>query len=154
MKASHQRAHISPRKTRLVADMIRGQSVSRAKDILDFSDKRAAVLVAKVLRSAEANIIEGNRQKNTNVDVDRLVVQRIQVNEGPRWKVLFPRPRGVGATMTRPTCHIEVELAEAAPVAAVTPKTPKRKQGPKGQKQKKETPASPVDPVNPVVEGT
>ena len=117
MKATHNRARISPRKTRLVADMIRGQSVSRAKDILDFSDKRAAVYVAKVLRSAEANALQ-----REGVDATRLVVQRIQVNEGPRWKVLFPRPRGTGATMTRPTCHIEVELAEAAPA-------PRRKKG-------------------------
>ena len=68
------RAHLSPRKTRLVADMIRGQSVARAKDILDFSDKRAAVHVAKVLRSAEANAMQ-----REGVDATRLVVQRIQI---------------------------------------------------------------------------
>ncbi len=138
MKASHQRARISPRKTRLVADMIRGQSVTRAKDILDFSDKRAAVFVAKVLRSAEANATQRD-----GVDAARLVVQRIQVNEGPRWKVLFPRPRGVGATMTRPTCHIEIELAEAAPAPAAQPRSLKRK-------QKK----GPAPAATPAVEGT
>ena len=102
-------AQISPRKTRLVADLVRGKPVSRALQILDFSDKRAAVFLGKVLRSALANA-------GVDADPDRLVLSKVMINEGFRSKVLFARPRGQGAVMARPHCHMEIELSESAGV--------------------------------------
>ena len=57
--AVHRGARISPRKTRLVADMIRGQRVPRAMEILEFTHKRAASFMIKVLKSAVANALTG-----------------------------------------------------------------------------------------------
>ena len=105
-RAIHRNARISPRKTRLVADLIRGKSVPRAIEILAFSDKRAASLMIKVLKSAVANA-------GQDVDSDRLVVSTVLVNEGPRLKRIFPRPRGVATPIARPMCHIQVEVAAA-----------------------------------------
>ncbi len=106
-RAIHRNAMISPRKTRLVADMIRGKSVPRAMEILSFSDKRAATFLIKVLKSAVANA--------GDADAARLVVSTVFVNEGPRLKRIFPRPRGVATPISRPMCHIQVEVAEAIP---------------------------------------
>lgn len=105
--AIHRNARVSPRKTRLVADLIRGKSVPRAMQVLAFSDKRAASIMIKVLKSAVANA-------GQDADADRLVVSAVLVNEGPRLKRIYPRPRGVATPIARPMCHIRVEVAESA----------------------------------------
>lgn len=110
IRASHRYARMSARKARLVVDLVRGQPVNRALDILSLTPKRAARFVEKVLRSAIANaaLREG-------VDVNRLVVVDARVDEGPllggrpRWR---PGPRGRVMPYRKRTCHIHIGLAQ------------------------------------------
>jgi large subunit ribosomal protein L22 len=73
---------IAPRKSRLVADLLRERYVGEALTILNFSKKKkASAIIEKLLRSAVANA----QQKNTEVDVDNLFISDIFVNQGPQW---------------------------------------------------------------------
>ncbi|NLH27667.1 MAG: 50S ribosomal protein L22 [Syntrophomonadaceae bacterium] len=98
---------ISPRKVRLVADLVRGKSVEDALAILKYLPKRAAVPVAKVIKSAAANA-----ENNYNLDRDELYIRRIFVDEGPIIKRYRPRARGRADLKRRRTSHITVIVAE------------------------------------------
>lgn len=98
---------ISAQKVRLVADQIRGQSAEQALDILNFSKKKAAALVLKVLNSAIANA-----EHNEGADVDELRVQTIFVNEGRTLKRLKPRAKGRADRILKRSCHITVKVAD------------------------------------------
>lgn len=100
-------ANISAQKTRLVADMIRGQSVEDALDILTFSTKKGAVLVKKVLESAIANA-----EHNEGADVDELKVSTIFVDEAVTMKRIRPRAKGRADRILKRTCHITVKVAD------------------------------------------
>ncbi len=100
-------ANISAQKARLVADMIRGQSVEEALDILTFSTKKGAVLVKKVLESAIANA-----EHNEGADVDELRVSTIFVDEGLTMKRIRPRAKGRADRIFKRTCHITVKVAD------------------------------------------
>src|SRR5437879_6486502 len=88
---------VSPQKARLVIDLIRGKNAGEAINILRFTKKRVSGQVEKVLRSAIANA----EQKSETVDVDRLVVARAYVDEGPRLKRVRPAPKGPAARYPR-----------------------------------------------------
>jgi len=111
-KASHRFARISPRKARLVVDMVRGQPINRALQILQFSPKRAAFLIRKVVQSALANA-----NMDENVNVNRLVVSDARVDDGPllqgRLRYRF-RARGGVVPIRKRTCHISIKLSEPA----------------------------------------
>ena len=104
-KATHKYAPIAPRKARLVADLIRGRYVQEALDVLDFANKRAAVMFKKVLESAIANADE------QEADVARLFLSDVRVDEGGirqgtrRWR---PKDRGRAVSWTRLACHLNV----------------------------------------------
>ncbi|MGF1529627.1 MAG: 50S ribosomal protein L22 [Candidatus Competibacterales bacterium] len=100
-------ARISPQKARLVADQIRGMPVDRALQILQFSNKKAAVLVRKVLDSAIANA-----EHNEGADVDELHVATVAVDEGPTLKRMRARAKGRGTRIFKRTSHIRVTVAE------------------------------------------
>ncbi len=100
-------ANISAQKTRLVADMIRGQSVEEALDILTFSTKKGAMLVKKVLESAIANA-----EHNEGADVDELKVSTIFVDEAVTMKRIRPRAKGRADRILKRTCHITVKVAD------------------------------------------
>jgi len=95
---------ISPQKARLVVDLIRGKNVSDALSVLAYTKKRVTLAVEKVLRSAIANA----EQKSEHVDVDRLFVSKIYVNEGPRTKRVRPAPMGRAYRYQRRISHITV----------------------------------------------
>ncbi len=99
---------ISPQKARLVVDLIRGKNASEAIDLLRVTKKRVTHEVEKVLRSAIANA----EQKSDTVDVDRLVVARAYVNEGPRQKRIRPAPMGRAYRYQRRMSHITVVVEE------------------------------------------
>jgi large subunit ribosomal protein L22 len=105
--AKYKSARISPQKARLVADQIRGLGISRAIDILVFSNKKAAALVKKVLDSAIANA-----EHNEGADIDELKVSAIYVDEGPTFKRMRARARGRGARILKRTCHITVKVSD------------------------------------------
>ena len=100
-------ARLSPRKTRLVVDMVRGKQIQTALNILRFTPQPSARLVAKLLSSAVANA----EQKGV-ADVDRLFVKSIFVDGGTVLKRFLPRAMGRASKIRKPTSHITVVLAE------------------------------------------
>ena len=130
VRALAKNVRISPRKARLVTDLIRGRSVPEARTILAFTERHAAVEVEKVLRSAVANA-EANPALHWNGD--DLVIAEVFVDEGPTLKRFRPRARGRVGPIKKRTCHITIQVAQlevaaaTAPAAADKPK-PKRKQ--------------------------
>ena len=102
-KAILRSSRISPQKARLVADQVRGLPVSRALDMLKFSDKKAAHIIYKVLWSATANA-----ENNNGADVDELKVATIMVDEGPILKRFMARAKGRGTRISKRTSHITV----------------------------------------------
>lgn len=103
--AKHMNAPVPPRKARLVIDMIRGKSVSEALTLLQFSPHRAAMLLHKVVRSAQANAEDQGVR-----DVDSLFVSKCFVDEGFRLKRWRPRSRGMANPYIRRRSHLCVEL--------------------------------------------
>ncbi|AMV71496.1 50S ribosomal protein L22 [Desulfuromonas carbonis] len=100
-------ARLSPQKTRLIVDMVRGKGIQDALNILKFSPQKAAPIVAKLVSSAVANA----EQKGVS-DVDRLFVKTITVDMGPALKRFIPRAQGRATKIRKPTSHITVVLDE------------------------------------------
>lgn len=101
-------ARISAQKARLVADVIRGLPVERALDELEYSDKKAAALVKKVLNSAIANA-----EHNDGADIDELTVSSIYVDEGMTMKRIRPRAKGRADRIFKRSCHITVKVSDS-----------------------------------------
>ena len=99
---------ISPRKARLVTELIKGKPVEEALTILRFVPKKAARLVDKTLRSALANA-----EQNPNIDVDTLYIKRIFVDGGPTMKRWRARAMGRANKIIKRSSHITVVLDEA-----------------------------------------
>jgi large subunit ribosomal protein L22 len=98
----------SPQKVRLVADMVRGQAVEPALTSLQLSPKYAAKDVAKLVRSALANL----EQAQPGVDVDRVFIDKITVDDGPRLRRGRPASKWVRMhRIYKRMCHVTVELA-------------------------------------------
>lgn len=100
-------AKISAQKARLVADQIRGKDVGEALNILNFSTKKGAHLVRKLLESAIANA-----EHNEAADVDELSVSKIMVDEGMTMKRIRPRAKGRADRILKRTCHITLAVAD------------------------------------------
>jgi len=107
-KAVTRYVRISPRKARLVTELIKGKPVEEALTILRFVPKKAARLVDKTLRSALANA-----EQNPNIDVDTLYIKRIFVDGGPTMKRWRARAMGRATKIIKRSSHITVVLAEA-----------------------------------------
>ncbi len=103
---------VSARKARLLADEIRGKDVEEALTILEFSPKRFAHPLAKLLRSAIANAEEKNNRDKAGIDIDNLVIGRIVVDQGSSMWRIRPRAQGRAAWIQRKTSHVEIVLAE------------------------------------------
>ena len=107
-KAMLRFARTSPQKARLVANLIREKNIGKALNILHFTNKRAARIIEKVMKSAVANAEENHKVD----DVDSLVVGEITVNEGPTLKRHRPRARGTATSILKRTSHITIILKE------------------------------------------
>ena len=105
-KATHKFARLSASKARVVLDLIRDEDVDDAADILQFTNRGAADVVAKVLNSAVANAVN-----NEGLDEDELYVAECFANEGPTLKRWRPRARGRATRINKQTCHITVVVA-------------------------------------------
>lgn len=101
----------SPRKMRLVADLVRGQEVFRALGILHFSNKEAAARLEKLLRSAVANWEAKNDRKAENGE---LYISTIYVNPAPMLKRLRPAPQGRGYRIRKRANHVTLIVDEIA----------------------------------------
>ena len=104
-EAVHRFARISPRKARLMADLIRGKYADEALDILKYQPQRGARMLEKVLQSALANA-EDRREANLNA----LTVIDVRVDVGPMFKRMRPKARGMSAIIKKRTSHIRVAL--------------------------------------------
>ncbi|MBI5167389.1 MAG: 50S ribosomal protein L22 [candidate division NC10 bacterium] len=110
-RATARFVRVPPRKARLVVDMIRGEGINRALNIVKFTPKHAARVVEKVLRSALANAQHNHGVK----DVDRLFVKEAIVDQGPTWKRIQPRAMGRAYRIKKRTSHITIVLQEHQP---------------------------------------
>src|ERR1700755_2623083 len=107
IKSIYRGARISAFKCREVTREIQGLPVAAALDILAFTPKKAATLVAKTLKSAVANA-----ENNNNLRADRLVVQEATVGEGPTFKRFQPKARGSAGPIRKRTSHIRIILTD------------------------------------------
>lgn len=107
VKAIQKSTRLSAQKARLVADQIRGKSVSDALLLLEYSPKKGAAIMRKVLKSAAANA-----EDRYGLDIDELKVVLVQVNEGPTLKRFRARAKGRGTRILKRTSHIEVHVQE------------------------------------------
>ena len=106
-KAIAKTVRITPRKARLVVDLIRNKDVAEAKAILKFTNKQACEVVLKVLNSAVANA-----EHNNNMDVNNLYVTSCYVTDGIRMKRMLPRAKGRGDVILKRSCNITVVVSE------------------------------------------
>lgn len=104
MKAFLKNYRQSPRKVRLIADLIRGKEAGKALQMLTFVNKRAALPVTKLIESAVANA------RTQGVAPEKLVITRITVDKGTVMKRFMPRARGAAARINKRSSHITLEL--------------------------------------------
>lgn len=98
---------IAPRKLRVVADMVRGMPVSEAMVLLQFTPKRGAKMVYKLLKSGVA----AAENKGT-LSINDLYIKRITVDQGPALKRWLPRARGMASPIKKYLSHLVVELSD------------------------------------------
>lgn len=98
---------ISAQKARLVADQVRGKGVESALNLLNFSEKKAAQIVKKVIESAIANA-----ENNEGANIDELKVSQIYVDEGIVMKRIMPRAKGRADRILKRSCHITVKVSD------------------------------------------
>ena len=98
---------VSPFKARQVANLVRGKDVSEAMGILNYTNKKSAPLINKVVKSAVANA-----EHNFDMDSDELYISEILVDEGPTLKRMRPRAYGRADVRRHSTSHITVVLSE------------------------------------------
>ena len=98
---------LSAQKGRLVADLVRGQKIGNALNILAFTPKKGARIIKKVLESAIANA-----EHNNGADIDELKVTSIYVEKGPVLKRFHARAKGRGNRIVKPTCHVFLTVGD------------------------------------------
>jgi large subunit ribosomal protein L22 len=104
-QAVHRFARISPRKVRPIADMIRGKFADDALNVLRYQPQRGARLLEKLLKSALANA-EDRRAPNLH----HLLVADVRVDQGPMFRRMQPKARGMAAILKRRMSHIHIVL--------------------------------------------
>ena len=104
-QAKLRNVRLSPRKARLVVDMVRGKGIQEAMNILQVSPQKTAPILSKLLKSAVANA-----EQSGVSDVDNLFVKTVMVDQGPVLKRFLPRAQGRASRIRKPTSHITVVL--------------------------------------------
>lgn len=107
VKATAKTVRITPRKARLVLDLIRGKNAEEALAMLKFTPNHAAEVVSKVLKSAMANATHNNQ-----LDAEKLYVKACYANEGVTMKRFRPRAKGQASQILKRTSHITVVVEE------------------------------------------
>lgn len=113
---------LSPQKCRLVVDQIRSKPVDKALEILEFSDKKGARPVKKVLDSAIANA-----EHNEGADIDQLWIAQAMVDEAPTLKRSRARAKGRGARIIKRNCHITLSVSDEPRATSKRKKTRSRR---------------------------
>ena len=109
-KAVLRLARVSPRKARLVADLVRGREVEEALEVLTFTRKKSAKLIKTLIESAVANAEHKAGNSGTSLDIDDLYIKTIFVDQGPALRRFRPRARGMATPILKKTAHITVVL--------------------------------------------
>ena len=109
-RAKHLR--VSPRKLRLVADLIRGKKVAEARDILQFTIKGGSPMLSKVLASAVANAESKAAERRERLDTDEMVVSKIMVNDGLTMKRFRSAPRSRAVKIRKRMSHVELVISD------------------------------------------
>jgi len=102
----------SPRKMRLVIDLIRGESVDKALEVLHFSPKHSSKDAERTLRSAVSNLI--NKEDSARVEPNDLFVKEAYVNVGPTLKRISAAPQGRAYRIRKRSCHLTIIVAKKA----------------------------------------
>ena len=131
VRAIHRYARISDQKAREVTRAITGMPASQALNVLNFTPKKAAILIGKVLRSAIANA-----ESQHEIDADDLYVKSAQATKGPILHRIMPRARGSAAPIRKRMSHITVIVAPKPEESGEA-----KKKGAKGDKAAAATPA-------------
>ncbi|QJC36152.1 50S ribosomal protein L22 [Enterobacteriaceae endosymbiont of Donacia cincticornis] len=97
----------SAQKLRLIANLIRGEKISKALDILNFSNKKSAFLIKKTLNSAISNA-----EHNYGLDIDNLFIKKIYIDLGTNMKRIMPRAKGRSDRILKYTSHITIILTD------------------------------------------
>ncbi len=108
-RAVHRFIGSSPRKMRIVVDLIRGMSVDKAIEVLHFSTKHASQDAEKVLRSAVSNLM--NQDDSGRVEPENLFIKEVYVNNGPMLKRIQPAPMGRAFRIRKRACHLTIVVA-------------------------------------------
>ncbi len=106
-KAIAKYVRMSPRKARLVANLVKGKGIQEAEAILRYTPNKASVVIKKTLLSAVANA-----ENNLGLDKTNLIVKAAIVDQGPSIKRIKPRSRGRADRMVHRTSHVTVVVAE------------------------------------------
>jgi len=114
---------MSPRKVRLVVDLIRGKKASEALAILKFCPKAGSIEVERVLRSALSNL--QNLKERGTVDPENVIVKRAYVDQSVTLKRILPAPMGRAYRLRKRSCHISISVEEIQPKNIVKPKDKK-----------------------------
>jgi large subunit ribosomal protein L22 len=138
-KAIHRYIGTSPRKMRLVIDLIRGKGVEEALSILHFTTKAASKTAEQVLRSAISNV--QNKEESGRVDTATLYVKEAFVNGGAMAKRVLPAPMGRAFRVRKRSNHITIVVAQREQAKALVPKV-KVSAGAKKTEPKKSEPAT------------
>jgi len=109
-RANLRYVRVAPRKARLVADMVRGQDVYEAIEMLTFTQKKSAPIVRKLIESAVANAESLAERDDVDLDIDDLFVETIHVDAGPTLRRYRPRAQGRATRIMKKTSHITVVL--------------------------------------------
>lgn len=108
VKARAKFIRTSPRKARMVTELVKGKGVGEALNILAFTKRAPAKIISKLLKSAIANA-----DQMKNIDVDTLFIKQISVDQGPTMKRYRPRAMGRATIIRRRMSHITVVLEES-----------------------------------------
>ncbi len=143
VQSTYRYAKISAFKAREVTKEIQGLPASEALSLLQFTPKKAAVLIIKTLKSAIANA-----ENNNNLRSESLVVQEAVVGEGPTLKRFRPKARGSAGAIRKRSSHIKITLTDEIEITRREPKSTKKKtKSAKPAKSSKTVEAEPVEPV-------
>src|ERR1700739_20750 len=122
VRSTYKYARISAFKVREVTREIQGLPVSAALDVLTFTPKKAAFLIAKTLKSAIANA-----ENNANLKIGGLVIKEAVVGEGPTLKRIMARARGSASPILKRTSHIRIVLSDEIPIETRETRQEKKK---------------------------
>ena len=142
IKSIYKGARISAFKAREVTREIQGLPVAAALDLLAFTPRKAAAMIAKTLKSAVANA-----ENNNNLRADKLVVQEATVGEGPTFKRFQPKARGSAGPIRKRTSHIRIIVTDEI---EIKPKRQAKKSQAKKKPAKKAVEKSPAASAEPV----